>query len=141
MGVGPRASRVRPGMAKCGDRVFASCVGRPGVIESSVFRCRSTRSVLFVVAVRPAVVRGTSACRLLRPVLLIGSGVFGFEAGRIEDGTFVEPDAEAARMTPQLLRAGLFPAGTRNFNGDECQKAGVLLENFIPAKAALNYHR
>jgi hypothetical protein len=53
----------------------------------------------------------------------------------------VEPDAEAARMTPQLLRAGLFPAGTRNFNGDECHKARVLLENLIPAKAALDYHR
>jgi hypothetical protein len=97
---------------------------------------------LFVVAVRPAVVGGTSACRFLRAVLFVdGSGVFGFEAGSIEDRTFVEPDAEAARMTPQLLRAGLLPAGTRNFNGDECHKAGLLLENFIPAKAALNYHR
>lgn len=110
--------------------------------ESSLFRCRSTRSVLFVFAVRPAVVRGTSACRLLRPVLFIdGSGVFDFEAGRIENRTFVEPDAEAARMTPQLLRASLRPAGTRNFNGDECHKARILLKNFIPAKATPDYHR
>ena len=70
-----------------------------------------------------------------------GRGVCTFEAVSIEDRTFVKSRREAARMTPQLLRAGLLSAGTRHFNGDERHNAAFSLEHFIATKAALHYHR
>jgi hypothetical protein len=72
----------------------------------------------------------------------MGSGrVSGLEGVRIEDCTLVKSGSETARVTPQLLRVRLLPDRTRNFNDDEGQEAPFLLEHFIAAKAALNYHR
>jgi hypothetical protein len=51
----------------------------------------------------------------------------------------VKAGAEAARMTPQLLRGSLLPGGARNLNGDERHKTGFLLDHFVPTKAALHY--